>query len=289
MSLGIGALIAAFTAMLCWAVGDFLIQKSTRKIGDLESLTFIAIIGTLALFPLVVSETGLLFSYQNLMLLLILGFFTFIAAMFDFEALRLSKLSTADIIMELELPITISLGYFFFNEGLTTLQLVITSLVFAGIILTATESLAHWRIRWEKGAFMALLAAGGMGLLNFLTTVSSRRISPLMAVWAPWFILSIFCVLLIYKRGDFPRFVRHARRYKGLVLSMGVIDTVAWIAYSLAVFGENIGIITAITESYPAVAMFLGIAFNKEKINWHQYVGAAVAIISSIALGLWVS
>ena len=97
MSLAIGVIITAFAAMLCWAFGDFLIQKSTRKIGDVESLAFIGIIGTIGLIPLMIKDFNLLFSTSNLILLLILGIMTFIAALFDFEALKIAKLSTADV------------------------------------------------------------------------------------------------------------------------------------------------------------------------------------------------
>jgi len=82
--------------------------------------------------------------------------------------------------------------------------------------------------------------------------------------------------------------VNNAKKFKWLVIGMGIIDTAAWIFYSFAVFNENVGIITAITESYPAVAMFLGVWINKEKINWHQYLGAGLAIVASVALALLV-
>jgi hypothetical protein len=32
------AVIIAFCAMICWGIGDFLIQRSVRKIGDIECL-----------------------------------------------------------------------------------------------------------------------------------------------------------------------------------------------------------------------------------------------------------
>ncbi len=284
MGLEFGILFAAFSAMILWAVGDFLIQKSTRKVGDLEALAFIGIIGTLGLIPFMIKDFDKLFSVSNLILLLVLGIVSFVAALFDLEALRIAKLSTTDIIIELELPITILMGYFFFKEGLSIMQFVITSFIFVGILLVATESFSHWKLKWERGILLAFLAAVGMGLINFLTSASSRDISPIMAVWAPWFILTVFCLVLIYKRGDFPKFAKNASKFKWLLLSMGIIDTAAWVFYSFAVFNENIGLITAITESYPAVALFLGVWLNKEKINWHQYLGAALAIVSSIAL-----
>lgn len=284
ISLKVWALIAAFCAMLCWAFGDFLIQKSTRKIGDLESLAFIGVIGTLGLIPLMIKDFNLIFSKSSLILLLVLGIITFIAAIIDFEALKIAKLSTADIIMELELPITITLGYVFFKEALSSIQFIIIAFIFVGILLVATESLAHWKIKWEKGVLMSILAAIGMGLTNFLTSASSRNVSPIMAVWAPWFIFTIFCLVLIYKRKGFPKLLHDASKFKWLVLAMGIIDTAAWIFYSFAVEIEHVGIMTAITESYPAVAVLLGVWLNKEKVNWHQYLGAAMAIGASASL-----
>ena len=286
MGLEIFVVFAAFGAMLSWAVGDFLIQKTTRKIGSIESLAFIGIIGSIALIPFVINDLHLLFSWTNLILLIILGALTFVAAFFDFEALKLAKLSTADTIMELELPVTILLAFIFFNESLTGLQWGIIALIFVGILLIATESIKNWKLNLERGVLIAVLAAIGMGLINFLTSASSRTVSPLMAVWIPWIIYTIFCLVLIWKKGEFPKFIKNASRFKWLILWMGLVDTAAWICYSFAVFKENIGVVTAITECYPAVAVFLGVWFNKEKNSWHQYFGAALAIIASIALAL---
>ena len=65
---------------------------------------------------------------------------------------------------------------------------------------------------------------------------------------------------------------------------MGIFDTLAWVFYAFAVSQNEISITTAITESYPAIALFLGIKFNKEKIKWHQYLGAVLALVLSFVL-----
>jgi drug/metabolite transporter (DMT)-like permease len=288
MSFEAGVFVVAFCAMVCWGAGDFLIQKSTRRIGDIESLAFIGLIGTVGLLPLMIHDFDLLFSLPNLILLLVLAVFTFVAALFDFEALRIGKLSTADVILELELPVTIALGYIFFKEGLSAPQFFIIAIIFAGILLMATKSFSHFRMKWEKGVLMALLAAVAMGLINFLTSASSRHVSPIMAIWAPWFVVTLFCLVVIWKRGEFPKFVQDASSFKFLIIFMGIIDTAAWLFYSFAVFDANIGVVTAITESYPAVAIFLGVWLNKERINWHQYLGAGLTIAACIVLALFV-
>jgi len=58
----------------------------------------------------------------------------------------------------------------------------------------------------------------------------------------------------------------------------------AWIFYSLAVSKNEVSIITAVTESYPAIALILAVTFNKEKIKWYQYLGVFTALGLSFVL-----
>ncbi len=62
------------------------------------------------------------------------------------------------------------------------------------------------------------------------------------------------------------------------------INLSAWVFYAFAVVQNDIAITTAITESYPAIALLLGIWLNKEKIKAHQCIGAGLALIASILL-----
>ena len=138
----------------------------------------------------------------------------------------------------------------------------------------------------ERGILIALIAAIGMGIINFLTAVSSRNISPVMAIWAPWIILSLFCFFYIWKKDGLGKLIKNGIKFKWLILFMGVIDTLAWLFYAFAVSKNEVSLITAITESYPAIGVFLGVFFNKEKIKWYQYAGAILAILLSFILAL---
>ena len=173
-------LLAAFGAMFSWGIGDFLIQKTVRKIGDLESLTYIGIIGSIVLLPFVLQDIDIVFTKSNLILLLILGIITFLVAIINFESLKQGKLSVIEVILELELPVTIALGFLFFKESLSLQQLIVIALIFIGLILVATRS-SHWKNffkRLEKGVFLGVLTAIGLGVVNFLTAVSSKQVSP---------------------------------------------------------------------------------------------------------------
>ena len=59
-----------------------------------------------------------------------------------------------------------------------------------------------------------------------------------------------------------------------LILAAGIIDTLGWLFYALAIAKEELSVITAIVSGYAVVAMVLGIKFNQEKINAWQYLGA---------------
>jgi bacterial/archaeal transporter family protein len=283
------SIIFAFLAMISWGFGDFFIQRTTRKVGDLEALAFIGIIGSLGLLTLVANDFELLFYIPNMLLLLFLGLTTFIIGVLDFEALKKGKLCIIDVVLEIELPVTIALSFIFFRESLSAVQLFITSLVFIGIMLIATKCFNKKHFKIERGVFMAIIAAIGMGLINFLTATSSKSISPLMAVWFPWVIFTILCLIVIARRERVPKLISNFKKFKMLILAMGIFDTLAWLFYALAVLKNEVSITTAITESYPAIAIILGSLENKEKINWHQYVGAGLALTASIVLAMSVS
>ena len=220
------SILFAFGAMLCWGIGDFLIQKTVRKVGDVETLAFIGLIGGVFLIPFIVKDIGLIFSLQNLLLLLILGIITFIVALFNFEALKVGKLSVIDVILELELPVTIVLSYIFLRESLSGIQFAFISLIFLGLLLIATKSFKKniWK-GIEKGFFLGIVTAIGMGAVNFLTAVSSKNISPLMAVWFPWVIFTIFCFVVIIRKRELKKFSRNFMKFKALIIFMGIFDT----------------------------------------------------------------
>lgn len=275
-------ILAALGAMLCWGFGDFLIQKTTRRIGDIEALAVIGIIGSLGLFPLVFAEISLL-SFPAMLLMLILGVLTFVVGAIDFEALKQGKLSVIDVMLEIELPFTMILAFILFQETVSVMQGVLISIIFVGAVLLALGNLS-WKAKMEKGALLALIAAVGMAGVNFLTAAGSRLASPVMAIWLPAVIFTVLSLVIIVQREGCKAFMRQAGKYKTLAIVMGIIDTLAWVLYAFSTVDNKIAIATAITESYPAIALMLGVAFNNEKIVPHQVLGGLMALVASISL-----
>lgn len=279
------ALLGAIGATLSWGLGDFFIQRSTRKVGVVESLFIIGIVGCFGLFPFVVADLPKLFEPSLALLLLVLGIITYVFAIVNFKAYKVGKLSVVEVMLEIELPITVILGMLFLGERLTVLQLGLMVLLFVGIILMALQKLTlHIFTGLEKGILLGAISAFGMGFINFLTAVAAQGITPVMAIWVPWFIFTIISAFVLIKNKELKPLLRKCVSAKWDILSMGIYDTLAWTFYALALSQSTVSLTTAVTESYPAIGMFLGIMINKEKIVRHQLLGGVVAVVCSIIL-----
>src|ERR1700722_16118091 len=91
-------------AIVGWGVGDFLIQRSARKLGDWEALFFITLFATIVLFPFVYPALSALSGYEWLVLSCT-SVVILVAALFNFEALRIGKISIVEPIYAMEVPI----------------------------------------------------------------------------------------------------------------------------------------------------------------------------------------
>jgi drug/metabolite transporter (DMT)-like permease len=133
------------------------------------------------------------------------------------------------------------------------------------------------------------MAALLMGMVNFLTASAAKSITPLLAIWGPWMVFTLISILIVWKEGKFSPFVKNVKKYPRLVAVTGFVDTLAWASFAVATLHQSLSVSIAITESYPAVALLLGIHFNHEHMKGHQLLGALLALGGSIGLGLWAS
>lgn len=280
----------AFLALISWGIGDFLIQKSARKFGNIIALFFITAFAGIGLFPFIYQY---LFSLSiqgdlgTLLLLLLTTAVIFVASILDFEALRIGKLSVIEPIYAFEIIITAMLSAVIIGEKLNYLQIFLVFILTIGILLVSLKTTAHLKkIKWEKGVAYAILATLAMGSANFLFGVGSRDSHPLLVNWFVSF--GIASVLLIYLirthrlgmlRDDF-------KKHTALILGVSFVDNMAWIAFAYSTLSIPIAIATSISESYIIIAALLGLTFNREKLKRHQYIGLALTPIAAILLAV---
>jgi drug/metabolite transporter (DMT)-like permease len=277
------SVLFAFCAMLCWGIGDFLIQKSVRKTGNIACHAFIGVIGTIILFPFIIKDLNIIFTNGNWIILAFSGVLAFLVGLINFKAFKEGKLAIVDVLLEIELPIAVILGVLVFKEKININQYLLMGAVLIGLILIAFRS---GKYKFERGAVLALIAGIGLGLVDFVIAHVSKDISPLIAIWSAWFVIALSALAYIIKEGKINKLKKDFINYKALIISMSIIDTFAWLFYAFALSEGSLSLTTAITEAYPVIALFLGVWINKESIQKHQYLGIIITLIAVITLAI---
>ncbi len=284
MELGI---IFAVVAMLSWGIGDVLIQKTTRTIGNWESLFIISTFGVIVILPFVAGKSWTLFTTAGSALpaLLLAGLILFFAALLDFEALREGKLAVVEPIWSLEIPVSALLAYILLREHLSILQIVTIAFLIVGL---AFVSFRGGKIKakhfLEKGALIAVLAACFMGTANFFMGLSGRFTDSLVTNFITSLIIMVLTGIYLLYRGRIGKLFKDIRQHKKLLFTMSFFDNLAWVAFVAAMALAPIGIVVALSESYIIIVVLIGIFINKEKIVKHQKFGLVIAVASAILL-----
>lgn len=285
ISVGIGL---AFVAMLCWGIGDFWIQKSTRKVGDTEALFFITAFGAVVLFPFVYENLPALIHapVHTLIVIGVLCVVLLFAAILDFEALRVGKLAVVEPIWSFEVPVAALLAFFLLGEHVTAFQTVLIVVLLVGLALVSLKrEVFRWRhMLLERGTVLAFFGAVVMGAANFFMGWSSRLSDPLMANFISDLFIAVVTGAMLLAGGRFRRTLRDIHANKIVLIQMSVADKAAWVAFAFAMSLAPIGVAVALSESYIIIAVLLGLAVNRERLLRHQKIGLAAAILAAITL-----
>lgn len=279
-------ILFAFIALICWGVGDFLIQKTSREFGKWVVLFFVGLIASVALLPFVYQNIGASLAERPVLIILIIASFVLLlTALLDFQALSVGKISVIEPIMALEIAVTAALSFLAIGEHLTWLQVTLIIALIVGIILVSTKSFHHLKkIKAEKGVWLALAGAASMGVTNFLFGIGAREADPLIVNWFTSVFLALACLIYLITNKQIRNLFADWHKDKRLLIGVGVIDNAAWVAYSYSTLYIPIAVAISISESYIALAALLGVLFNKEKLRKHQYAGLVVAIICAVIL-----
>ena len=283
-SVGIGL---AFVAMLCWGFGDFWIQRSVRKIGNWEALFFITFFGAVILFPFAFKNVPALISGPTNTLIVIgaLCVVLFFAAILDFEALRVGKLSVVEPIWSFEVPVSAFLAFFILAERISFFQGILIAALLVGLALVSLKNKFQiHKLLLEKGTILALFGAVMMGAANFFMGWSARVSDPVMANFLSDLFIAIVTGAILIFSGKFKQTIRDIVSNKKILLPMSISDKAAWLAFAFAMSLAPIGVAVALSESYIIISVILGLVLNREKLHFHQKFGLVTAICAAVVL-----
>jgi drug/metabolite transporter (DMT)-like permease len=186
----------ALLALLSWGFGDFLIQRGTRKFGGWVFLFYVEMFVVIVLLPFIFAQIPKAVSnIDNLLVFISAGVVFVFASIFDFESLKLGKISVMEPIYAFEIPVTALLAFAILGERLTLLQTGLILCSMLGIILISMRSSSAIKnIRLERGVLYASLATLGLGAANFILGFGARETSPLLINW----FASLFIAIVVF-------------------------------------------------------------------------------------------
>lgn len=291
MEFEFGILFALFTLFL-WGGGDFLIQRTTRQIGNWETVFLIGLFGTILLTPFVYQDVVRYLSAASIIAVLaVASIFGLVASLFDFESLKKGKIAAVEPILALEIPTVAVLSLIFLKEVLSLLELFLIAVIIIGLVLVSLRERNFKLLRskgLEKGVILMTIAAILMGGTAFFVGYGSRITNPLFVNWFVALIATVFMAAYLFFKGTLPRLVKNVLKSPKLVFTTCLFDNLAWISFAAAVLFIPITIAMTLSENFIAVAVLLGLIVNREMLRLHQKIGFVLALAGTVVLCLFI-
>lgn len=281
-------ILAGFLSMFGWGISDFLAAKSSRKIGYILTSFWTQIVFLfipLIYFLVKFSTFNINIIPQFLFFLLPAGFLFLIGSLAFYKGFEEGQVSLVSPMAGSWVIITVILSLIFLKEILEINQIMAIILIIIGIILISINAKKLFKIKKLnifRGIKEGLVAMFGWGLALFLIIPPSR----VLGWFLPVFLMRSFEILflasyMIFDRQSFK--INFQPPILTLILVTGLLDMVAFFAYSFGVKGDYVSLIAPVAASFPLVAVILAKIFLKEQFLLNQVFGI-VSIITGLIL-----
>lgn len=204
-----------------------------------------------------------------------------------YRGLALGPIAVVSPIVASYSALTVVLVVVFLGDRLTAEQTVAIGIVFAGVLLSTADLravVATFR-RPLPGVPISLLATVGFAIWGALFAAGTRQHDgmALILVGRASAIVMMAAAIAAARR-ERPR--EFGPTSAVLVVTVGVFDTLANVAFMLGVQTGNAAIAITGSGLYPLLPAVLGIVRHGERLAPNQYVGILIVVGGLVALGL---
>jgi uncharacterized membrane protein len=284
-------IISGLISMFGWGTSDFLAAKSSRKIGFVLTFFWAQLISFLVALLYFIFKFRT-FDLNNvpkfIFIIIISGFLFTISALAFYKSLSIGKVSLVGPITASWAMITVLLSVLFLDELLKTNQVLAIILIIIGIILISSdlkEFSQKNKLIFSIGAKEAIIAMFGFGIALFLLAITVKQLGWFIPGFLSRFFILIFLILYIISKKQSLKIEIKPINWI-IITSIGLLDVVAFFAYSIGVSTEYASIIAPIAASSPLITTILAQVFLKEKIALSQIFGIIITISGLILISI---
>jgi drug/metabolite transporter (DMT)-like permease len=270
-----------------YGTADFIAKRTTDKVGFVETLWYLEVLGTpiLVLLALLLEHVTTL-PLDPLLLLVGLTGFNVVASFFLYRAFEFGTLSVVSPIASAYPTLIVILAVVVLHEMLTAVDAAGIALTLLGVILISRVTVGEVsRAKDHRvGILSAIVAFFGYGVFYFGLKLVVGPIPPVTGAALVRLISLAPVALIAAQRGA----LRVPRKGLGMAaLAIATLDSLALVAYNLGITnGHSLAVLGTVSGLFSAVTVAWAVVLLKERLSPVQWVGAAAIFAGIIALAL---
>lgn len=284
IALGLGAAIA-------WGVADFFARFATHRVGNFRALLYMQLVGFAMLSAwLILIPPGITWEWQTIGISAIVSLATTCAGLALYRAFQIGLLSIVAPIAASSGMIILPLGLIS-GQKINALQLTGLLFIIFGVIMASTPlgvrklKPAEFELPEKKlrGVGWALLSATFFGCSFWGLSFITPTLGGVVPVWEGRLIGPILIVSLgriIGQNLKLPEL-----KVLPLIFSIGILDTTAFVLYSLGVGSPDGAIVAVISSLFSAITVLLAFIFLREKLAPNQWFGVLLILGGVVLVG----
>lgn len=284
------ALIFALISFFGWAVGDFFVTISARKLNAYSSTFWSLLISVLLLSvyaPFALKDlqalTPTLFAWN-----IFLGFILLVGIITYREGLVVGSSPLVVTIAASFSAVTTILSIIFFQERLTTYQALFIVIIFAGLVLSMLDlhELTKRKVHLDRGLIFALIS---MILWGVYFTFIKIPVKEIGWFWPNYFSF-LFFAPLVYWFMKFRKIPLHRPNHNKAflpLLAAIVLARGAELSFNLGIERGYTSIVAPIAGANPVLFLVLAVIFLKDPITKQQVAGIATTLVGIILLSIF--
>lgn len=305
-------ILLGLIAAIGWGAGDFFVRGATHVIGTYRSVIFMQLVGLVGLSIFLVSSGYFNHSLEQVSIWpwlwgLAAALLNVSSSLALYQALKIGVVSVMSPVVASYAVVTVILS-FLSGESVSELHAIGMSVVLIGIVLAViviprfSHTCAFGRMRGiqprglqethpvqvrpallkrlPRGLLIALWAAIGYGVTFWIL---GFRVTPYLGGIAPVWLIRLSTPLMLLVAAPLLRqgvAIPRGRVWWTLAIA-GILDTIAYVAYTIGVTLAQVSVLSVLASLYSAVTVLLAAIFLHERLRWNQWLG-----IGTILLGV---
>lgn len=284
--------LAGLTAALCWGTSDFLSRRQSERVGPYKTVAysqFITLLVLLGMSPFL--GTTLTLPTLPGLALVAAGVLNFIAFIFLYRAFHKGVVSIVAPVAYTYPAVTTVLSIAILGNLLNPIQYAALAGIMLGVILVSmrlSELSSALGGRRAPNLTAGIGSAVGCSLFFGGVYVGVGYAAPSVNLVYPALILRLVGTAAGFLFSPLLHFsVKPTRQdLSPTILTMGILEAVGFLGFTYGVANavDSLPIVAAISGMGGAIAASYGFALLKERLEWNQFMGVALALLGVFAL-----